>query len=188
MIRCYPGCWNQEFEPCTSSVISGVVVQGWWVRYEYAIPLCYYCYMRYGPHLTEVDHPTADRPHHDLQLHHKHAQMLPWFSEPRAWTIHLTNDVVVQGWWHMYGYTIPLFWVLYEAWITSDRGGSPHSWRHDVKLYPRHTQVVTLVFVSLNLNHVPPQWWCSGSRILMIYVWIFHVTIFRVLYELITYQ
>ena len=33
-------------------IIGDIVVQGWWRRYGYTIPLFYDCYMRYGPHLT----------------------------------------------------------------------------------------------------------------------------------------
>ena len=47
---------------------------------------------------------------HDLQLHHRHAQLLPYTLEgPRVWIMDLVSGVVVQWWWHRYGYAIPLF-------------------------------------------------------------------------------
>ena len=48
-------------------------------------------------------------PMNDLQLHPWHAQLLPWFSIPGAWTMHLVSTAVVKGWWYMYVYAITLF-------------------------------------------------------------------------------
>ena len=39
---------------------------------------------------------SPHRPHHHPQLHPRHDQLLPWFSEPRAWTMYLISDIV---WW-----------------------------------------------------------------------------------------
>ena len=36
---------------------SGIVVQWWWRRYGYAIPLFFMCYIRHGPRLLVVVHP-----------------------------------------------------------------------------------------------------------------------------------
>ena len=54
---------------------------------------------------------SSHRPPHDLQLHPRHTQLLPWIlEEPRAWTMLLISGVVVHGWWHRYGYAIaPLY-------------------------------------------------------------------------------
>ena len=32
--------------------------KGWWHRYRYTIPPFHECYMRHGPRLTDLDHPT----------------------------------------------------------------------------------------------------------------------------------
>ena len=54
------------------------------------------------------------RPRHDLQLHHIHAQLVPWILEPRAsWTVVLISGVVVQWWWRRYWYGITLFYECY---------------------------------------------------------------------------
>ena len=47
----------------------------------HAIPPLYECYVRHGPCLTGVGHPTD----HDMTTNFtpRHAHMLPWFSEPR---------------------------------------------------------------------------------------------------------
>ena len=50
----------------------------------------------------------------DLQLHLRHAQLLPRFSKSRSWTVDLSSIVVVQGCSRMYGYAIPL---LYECYM-----------------------------------------------------------------------
>ena len=111
MLSCYPGFRNQEVEPCSS--ISGVLVQGWWYTYGYAIPLFYECYMsmRYRPNLTGVDRPTANSmmPNYTTDM----LRPLPWFSDSRAWTMYLISGVVVQWWRHLYGCTVPLFYECY---------------------------------------------------------------------------
>ena len=90
-------------------------------------------------------------PHHNLQVHPKHAQLLCCLLEPQAWTMYLISTVVVQGWIFMYVYAIPqLFRVLdYEAWTTSDREGQPH--------IPHH---------NLQLHSSPPWEWLGGLKIL----------------------
>ena len=58
---------------------------------------------------------------HDHKLHPGHAQILPWFLDPRAWNMHLTSVIVVQGWWYMYGSAIPLIYMcditLMKQWV-----------------------------------------------------------------------
>ena len=75
----YPRAW-------TMILISGVVVQWWWLRNE-----------------------SPNRPRHDLQLHPRHAQLLPWILEPRAWIMVLISGVVPQWRWCRYGYGITPF-------------------------------------------------------------------------------
>ena len=169
-------------EPTKSmDIISDVVVQGWWHMYRYTVPLFYECYMRYGPHLTGVDHPTD----HIMASNYTPdmLSLLPWFLEPRAWTMDLISGVVVQGWWYMCGYAIPLFYECYmRAWTTPDVGGSPLRPYHDLQLHPRHAQTVILVLrTKMSLNCAPLQW-CGGPR-MMIHVWIYCPTGLWVLYE-----
>ena len=56
---------------------------------------------------------SSQIPHHDLQPHPWHAQLLPWFLDPRAWIMALNSSVVVQWWWCMYGHGTPLFYEYY---------------------------------------------------------------------------
>ena len=55
---------------------------------------------------------SPNRPQHDVQLYQRHAQLLPWLAERRAWTMYISSCVVVQRWWYMYGYAILL---VYEC-------------------------------------------------------------------------
>ena len=108
---------------------SGVVVLGWCYMYGYAIPLIYEYCMRHGPRLTGGGSPHI--PHHDFQLHPRHAQLLPWFSDLGAWTMALNSSVVVQGWWYMYGHAIPLFYESYMRHGTC-MAGVNHPTDHNV--------------------------------------------------------
>ena len=87
----------------------------------------------------------------DLQLHPWYAQLLPWFLDPRSWTVHLTSGIVVRmriGVWICYS---TVFWVT-----TYDMGGSPHRPHHDLQLNSRHAQLLP---------------WFSKSR-----AWTMHLT------------
>ena len=50
--------WILEPRAWTVDLTSGVVVQWWWLIYGYVMQLFHECYMRHGPHLTGVNHPT----------------------------------------------------------------------------------------------------------------------------------
>ena len=105
ILSCYPGYWNQDLEPCSSPVV-------WWSKNDdTGMDMLSHCFMSviWGMHHVWQG-CTTHRPQHDHQLHPRHAQLLPWFSEPRAWTIDLIGGVVVQGWWRRYGYAIPPFY------------------------------------------------------------------------------
>ena len=80
---------------------------------------------------------TSDRggsPHrlpHDHKLHPWYTQMLPWILEPRSWTMVLISGIVVQGWWHSYGFGISLFhdcYMSHELHLT----GVDHSIDHSM--------------------------------------------------------
>ena len=155
-------------------LISGVVVQGWWYMYRYAIPVFYGCYMRAW---TIPDRGrSSHRPQHDLQPHPRHAQLLSWFSEPRrTWTMHLISGIVVQRQWYMYGYVVPLFYECYmRAWIMPNRGGSPYRPQH----HPRHAQLLLRFSESrvwtiyLIIGVVIQGWWYMyhGYAIPLFYV------------------
>jgi len=58
---------------------------------------------------------SPPRLQYDHKLHPGHNQLLPWILEPRAWTMDLISGIVVQGWWCMYGYGIPLFHECYMS-------------------------------------------------------------------------
>ena len=66
----------------------------------------------------------------DFQLRPKHAKLLSWFSDSRAWTIDLNSAVVVQWWWFLYGYTIPLFcgcYMRHDPRLTKVNHSTDHS-------------------------------------------------------------
>ena len=50
---------------------------------------------------------SPHRPHHDLELHPRHAHLLPWILEPRACSMHVISGIVIQWWWCRYGYASP---------------------------------------------------------------------------------
>ena len=56
---------------------------------------------------------SPHKPHHDHTLHPRHAQLLPWISEWRAWIMVLISGIVVQEWWCRYEYTILPFHEFY---------------------------------------------------------------------------
>ena len=71
-------------------------------------------------------------------------------------------------------------WVLYEAWITSWRGGSPHSQQYDLfQLYPSHDHLLHWLWDPKSWTIYLHQW-CGDPRI-MVQVWICY---FTVLWEL----
>ena len=83
--------------------------------------------------------------------------------------------LVVQGWWHGYGYAVPLFYECYmrygphlTAWITPQTMTWPQT-------TPQTCSAVTLVFGTKSLNHGPHQW-CGGPR-MMTQVWICYPTV-----------
>ena len=108
-----------------------------------------------------------------------------WILEPRAGTMHLIIGIVVQEWWHRYGYSIPL---LYECYM-SVSWGMAHIWHGWITPYitiwpptSHHTSSpVTQIFGTNNLNHAPHQW-CSSPR-MMVQVWICYPTVIWVVYD-----
>ena len=101
---------------------------------------------------------SGESPHiplNNLWLNPGHAQLIPWFLDSRAWTVHLTSGEVVQGWGYMYGYAIPLFngyYMKHEPCLTWV--DHPHATE-----WPQTTgwtySDVTLVFGPISLNHGP---------------------------------
>ena len=140
MVSYYP--WFLRKRAWTMYLISGVVVQEWWYMYRYAISLFYDCYTRNGLHLTELNHlqtttqpPIASNTCSTVTLlgvGKKSLNNIPhqWCSDPMR-MIHV---------WICYS-TVLL--VLYEAWIISDRGETPHRPQYDIQLYPGHAQLLT---------------------------------------------
>ena len=105
--------WISEPRAWTMDLISGIVVQWWWCRYGYGIPPYHEYHMRHGSCLTGEDHPTDHNMDH--KLHPRHAQLLPWILELRAWTMIFISNVVFQEWWCRYGYAIP---PLHEYYVS----------------------------------------------------------------------
>ena len=95
----YPRTW-------TMALSSVIVVQGRWYRYGYAIPLFNECYDTPMDILSQCFMPqTTEWP----PTPSGHVQLLPRFLDASERTMHINNRVVIQGWWHMSGYDIPLF-------------------------------------------------------------------------------
>ena len=126
-------------------LISGIVVQGQWCRYEYTIPLFNEYYMRYGPRLTGVTHPTE----HTMTSNYT-PDMISCYQDvgpkrkihpPHQW---YRCPMTVIYFWVCYP---SILWVLYEAWATSDRGGSPHILLNDLQLHSWHHQLLTWFLV-----------------------------------------
>ena len=155
-------------------LISGVVVQGWQYMYGCAIPLFYMCYSRH-------------------RLLHS-CQTTTWpFTTPRTWSAvtlgfreKSLNNVPHQRcscprmMIHVWLCYPTVLWELYEVWITSDRGESPHRPQHDIQLHSGHAQLLLWFFGEKGLNNVPHQWG-SDSR-MMIHVWIYYPTVLCVFY------
>ena len=147
------------------------------------IPVCI-CYPTILWVLYEV-WTTSDRgglhhrPQYHLQLQPWHAQLLPRIVKTRAIIMHLISDVVVYGWWCMFGYAIPLCYDYYmrhgphltgvdytiDHNITSNYTPDMLSYYH-----------ITLVFRSKKTLNSVPHHWCSGPN-MMIHVWIYCSTV-----------
>ena len=164
---------------CTMYLISGVVVQWRWHRYGYAIPLLYECYIKHGPHMAGVNHPTGHRlPSTTPQISSAVTLVLGTKSlnhEPQKW--HSDPSMMINIW-----ICYPtVLWVLYDAWTTSDRGESPHRPQHDLQLHPGHAQILPSLLKQISLNNMPQQ--CYSVQRMMIHVWICYLTVLWVLYE-----
>ena len=84
MLRYYPRCWNKSaWTICLSSVI---VFKGWWYMYGYAISLFYECYMRNGPRLTGVNHPSGHVMTSNYTPYMLRCCLGYWTQEPEPWT------------------------------------------------------------------------------------------------------
>jgi hypothetical protein len=112
---------------------------------------------------------SPHRPRHDIQIHPWHTQPWPWISEdPRAWTMILIIGIVVQGWWRMYRYGIPLFDECYMKHELRLAGfDHPHILPHDFQLHPRHDQLLPWILeqgawiMRLTSAVVVQGWWYS---------------------------
>ena len=71
MLRCYPGFWNEELELWTSSVVQWSKDDDTEMDMSHELP-------------TFDKGESPPRPHLDLKLHVRHAQLLPWILEPGA--------------------------------------------------------------------------------------------------------
>ena len=174
----YPGYWkNQDLEPW--HLISGIVIQGWWRTYRYGIPLFYECYMKHELYLTGLDHPLD---HHMTSNYTKDMlSCYPGYEKQGDWIFLVNSGVVVEGWRCSYWYTTVL-WVLYEAWTTCDRDGSPLIPPHVHTPHFRSAQLLPCVTKKKKgLSRVPYHWY-SGAR-MMIPVWTYYPTVLWVLYE-----
>ena len=84
-----------------------IIIMQVWIYYPTTLGVLYEAWTMYdrggSSHLLPHDH----------KLYPRHAQVLPWILEPRAWTMVLISGVVVQGWWCRYKYTIPPFYECY---------------------------------------------------------------------------
>ena len=165
MLSCCPGVRNNPApELKTMYLISGVVVQWWQCMYGYAILLFYEYYMRHGPRLTCVDHPTDP-----CMTSNYTPDMLKCYLSFQTQELEQCTSSVVE--WSKDGNTYmdmlsTVSWALYEAWSTSDRGESSHRPLYDLQLHPRHAQMLPRILepvrartVYLISGWVVPGWW-----------------------------
>ena len=127
---------------------------------------------------------SPHRPRHDLQLHPEHAQLLPWVLNPVAWTMDLGSGLVIQGWWYIYGYVIPL---LHECYMTHEQCliGVNHPRDHSMASnFTLDLLCCYPCFRKIRVNSVPQQW-CSEPR-MMTHIWICYPTVWWRLYETLT--
>ena len=154
-----PGAWTMD-------LISGVVVQWCWCRYGYSIPPFHECFMRHGPHLIGVDHPTD---HHMitnytldtlscypgywntgfLELWSSSLVLGSKDNNPDMYMISYHSISVIWGMKYVWlGWITPqtTIWPqttpLYELLTIFDRDGPPPRPPHDLQLNPRHTQLL----------------------------------------------
>ena len=136
----------------TMHLTSDIVVQWCWYKYRHAILLFYECCMRYVPRLTGVNHPT----YHWMNSNYTQDML-------RCYTGSCTQEIELwTGVWIWYP---TVLWVLYVAWTTLIKGGSSHRSQHDLKLHPRHTQMlpwfsdpITWTMNLTNVSVVKEQW------------------------------
>ena len=177
LLRCYaiflePRAWSMH-------LISGIMVQGWWYLYGYAIPLFYDYYMTQRKHLTGKDHPKD----HSVISNYTQDMLRCYavFLEPRAWTMYFISGFVVQRWWYLYGYAIPLFCECgmmhgqHLIWLGNPRGDSMTS---------NYTLDMFRGFVAFWNQELEPcihQW--GNSPRSMRNVWICYHTVLYVFYK-----
>ena len=103
---------------------------------------------------------SPHRPWHDLQLHPKHTQLLPWILEPRASSIMLfisgvvgarmMTQVCILGVHH----SMSVLWdinYVWQGWATLETMAWPPT-------APQTCSVATLDIGTRILNHAPRQW------------------------------
>ena len=104
-----------------------------------------------------------------------------FFLEPRAWTMYFISGFVVQGWWYLYGYAIPLFCECvmmhgqHLIWLGNPRGDSMTS---------NYTLDMFRGFVAFWNQELEPcihQW--GNSPRSMRNVWICYHTVLYVFYK-----
>ena len=101
-----PWFWDPRY--WTMHIISWRVGERWCYMYGYDVQLFYEYHTRHEPRLSVVDK------HYHLQLHHRHAQIIPCILEPRVWTMGLISGVMTQEWCTRYGCSILLFHECYK--------------------------------------------------------------------------
>ena len=87
---------------------------------------------------------SPHRPHHDLQLHPRYAQLFSWILDQRTKSFDYAyhqwcgGPIMMTQVWIRYA---SVLWVLYETCTTPGRGKSPHRLHHDLQIHARHTQL-----------------------------------------------
>ena len=110
---------------------------------------------------------SPHRPQYYLQLHPWHTQMVPWFSKRRTWTMYLSSHLVVQGWWHRYGYATPLFYGCYTRHGSCLTGVITPRPLRDLQIHPGHAQLLPGFFRKEKiLNNVYHQWYSGPSKMI----------------------
>ena len=97
----------------------------------------------------------------------------------------LISSVVVQGWWYLYVYDIPLSYEYYKRYGPHLTGLGQQA---DHSMTSNYTQNILSCYPgsigkNSSLNHVPRQWCIHSGPRLMIPGWIWYATTLLELYE-----
>jgi len=109
MLICYPAFYKEDPEQCTSSVVE------WSKDDDIYVWICYFTVLLVLYEIWITSDMGESPTNHSMTFNYTPGMLscYPGFQKQRAWTVYIISDVVVQGCWYMYGYTIPLLYACY---------------------------------------------------------------------------